>query len=296
MNKIGIHYAYWGSEWEIDIAERIRFASNVGFEVIDITPPSYMTSLNRTKMDELKKRSEDCNVELSFCIGFPASKDMASPDKAVREAGIEYSKRMIEAVHYMGGRMLSGILYSSWPCLYDRPLTRKDKEEAWHWGVDSVRKVISTAADCGIRYAIELVNRFEQYILNSVDEGIRFCSEVGHENAGLLVDVFHANIEEDNIADSIRKAGRLLSHMHLSENNRRLPGTGRHIPWAEVFGAIKETGYRGHLVMEPFLESFNPVGNDLRIWRDLEPDISKEARDRLAREAIAFVRKMLSES
>jgi D-psicose/D-tagatose/L-ribulose 3-epimerase len=290
MNKIGIHYAYWSSEWEIDLVQQVKNAANVGFSAIDITPPDFIESNDYKSMDELIEVSKETNVELNFCIGFPKSKDMASADPAIRQAGIDYTKRILEAVHYMGGRVLSGILYSSWPYLYDHQLTEKNKSDAWKRGVESIQTIIPEAENRGIVYAIEIVNRFEQYILNSVDEGIQFCQDIGSPSAKLLVDVFHANIEEINIADSIRKAGDLLAHLHISENNRRLPGSGKHIDWDDIFKALKQINYQGNIVMEPFLESFGPVGNDLRIWRDNEKDLSKEARDRYARESIAFVK------
>lgn len=293
MNKIGIHYAFWGNSWDIDIMERIRYASQIGFECMDVTPPDYLTNLEYDRMSELKKCSEQYGVEMNFCIGFPKAKDMASPEASVRKAGIEYSKRMIEAVSFMGGKMLSGILYSCWPYLYDHPISRADKEDAWKRGLESVQKVLPVADDFGVDYAIELVNRFEQYILNSVDEGLKFCEQLQHPNVGLLIDVFHANIEEDSISGAIRKAGSRLKHMHVSENNRRLPGTGHHINWEEVFASIKEIDFQGAVVMEPFIEGFGEVGNDLRIWRDLEQDVSKEARDRYLTDAIRFIKKGL---
>ena len=61
-----------------------------------------MTNLEKDKMNELKQCASDYGVEMSFCIGFPKSKDMASPDPKVRQAGIDYSKRMIEAAEYYG--------------------------------------------------------------------------------------------------------------------------------------------------------------------------------------------------
>ena len=106
-----------------------------------------------------------------------------------------------------------------------------DKQNAWKWGVESIQKLMPFAESYDIRYAIELVNRFEQFILNSVDEGLQYIKDIKNPRAGLLVDVFHANIEEDSIPDAIRKAGDPLFHLHISENNRRLPGCGKSIDW-----------------------------------------------------------------
>jgi D-psicose/D-tagatose/L-ribulose 3-epimerase len=293
MNKYGIHYAYWGDQWNVDICERVRFASDAGFEVLEVTPPDYMANLDKPKMNELKKCAEDNGVELTFCIGFPREKDMASPDAAVRAAGIDYSKRIIEAVHYMGGKILSGIIYSWWPYLYDSYISPEHKADCWKRGVESVRQVVPMAGDCDILYGIEVVNRFKQFIVNSVEEGKRFCNDVGHPNMRLLVDVFHANIDENCVADAIREAGGLLAHMHWSENNRRLPGTGHHMPWGEIAQALKDIDYKGRIVFEPFIATGGPVGNDLRIWRDLESDTSYSSRQSALKKSLQFAKNLM---
>ena len=294
MNKIGVHYAFWGDKWNVDMCDRIKKASNIGFDDLEVTPPDYMVNLDKTEMDGLKHCAEDYNMELSFCIGFPKSKDMSCPDKKIRQSGIDYSKRMIEAVHYMGGKILSGILYSYWPCLYDSEITPQYKKDCWKRGVESVQQVIPLAESYGIEYAVEMVNRFEQFMVNSVAEGKQFCKDIESPNAKLLLDVFHANIEENNIANAIKDAGSLLAHMHISENNRRLPGTGNHIPWADVASALKEINYSGRIVIESFIATGGPVGNDLRIWRDLDEDVTIAGRDRELKKSLGFVKNLLS--
>lgn len=294
MNKIGIHYAYWGDQWQVDLKERIELARAIGFDVLEVTPPDFMTNLDDRSMLDLKNFAQDQAIELSFCIGFPREKDLSSPDPAIRAAGIEHSRRMIEAVQRMGGKILSGILYSSWPYRYDQILSPEAKHDAWKRGVESIQQVIPLAEYYGIDYAIELVNRFEQFIINSVAEGKSYCKDINSPNAKLLIDVFHANIEENNIADAIRDAGPLLAHLHISENNRRLPGSGRHMPWAEIFQALQDIDYQGRIILEPFIATGGPVGNDLRIWRNGETDLSSEGRNQYARQSLAFVRQCLS--
>lgn len=294
MNKFGVHYAFWGNDWDVDLMERIRLAAELGFDSIDAVPPDYMVNLDYKKMAELKACAEDHGIDIVFCIGFPKSKDMASPDENVRNAGKEYSRSMIKAAEFMGADTLSGILYSCWPYLYTEEITPKMKSDAWSRAVDSVKEIVSFASDHGIKYVIEVVNRFEQFIVNSVEEGKLFIRDIGHPNAKLLIDIHHANIEENSIPDAIRSAGSLLAHMHISENNRRLPGTGNHIDWSAIAKAVKDINYEGRIVIESFLATGGPVGNDLRIWRNLESDVSKEARHRMLKESLAFVKKMFA--
>lgn len=293
MNKFGIHYAYWGNDWSVDIGERIRLAADAGFDALEVTPPDYMTNLDKPRMNELKKIAADNGIEMTFCIGFPREKDMADPDPAIRQAGIDHSLRMIEAVHHMGGKILSGILYSRWPYLYDAPIGKEYKAECWKRGVESVRKVVPAAAAAGIVYAVEMVNRFEQFIVNSTAEGKRFCQDVGLPGMGLLLDVFHANIEENSIPGAIREAGDMLVHMHWSENNRRLPGTGEHMPWKEIVRTLKEVGYAGRIAFEPFLAAGGPVGQDLRIWRDLDDDVTPAARQEALKKSLRFAKELM---
>ncbi len=191
----------------------------------------------------------------------------------------------------MGGKILSGILYSSWPYMYDHEITPQDKKDYWKRGVSSVKEVIKVAEEYGILYTVEMVNRFEQFIVNSADEGIAFVQEVDSPNAKLLLDIFHANIEEDSIPEAIRKIGNYLVHLHLCENTRKLPGTGNSIPWAAIAEALKKINFSGRYVIESFIAQGGAVGNDLRIWRNLYEDVSQKARTERMKKSLDFVRR-----
>jgi D-psicose/D-tagatose/L-ribulose 3-epimerase len=136
---------------------------------------------------------------------------------------------------------------------------------------------------------MEVVNRFEQYMMNTAAEAVRYVTEVGSPNCTVLLDTFHMNIEEDSFRDAIRTAGKRLGHLHIGETNRRAPGRGK-IPWDEVFGAVAEIGFQGSIVMEPFLQPGGEVGRDIKVFRDLRGGLNL---DREARRACAFVKAKL---
>ena len=71
-----------------------------------------------------------------------------------------------------------------------------------------------------------MLNRFENHVLNTAEEGVAFVREVGKPNVKVMLDTFHMNIEEDSFGKAIRTAGPLLGHFHTGENNRRVPGKG----------------------------------------------------------------------
>lgn len=271
-HKYGIHYAAWGNEWQVDIKERIRLAALAGFNNLEVTPPDYIPNMDIAKMNELKKCANENGIEMSWCIGFPKEYDMACEHASVRRKGIEYTKNMLEAIYKMDGKILSGILYSSWP--YDFR-NMPDKEYTWNLALESVKECVKTAENFGITYAIEMVNRFEQFVLNSVDEGLKFIAQVDSPNCRLLLDMFHMGIEETSTPEAIRKAGDSLAHLHICQNNREIPAACDNVPWKSIGQAVKEIGYTGRLVMEPFVIAGGSVGKDVNIWRDLITDTSQ---------------------
>ncbi len=287
MARIGIHYAYWGTEWNVDLLERVRRAAKAGFDVIEITPPEFMMNLDADRMQELKDCAVENNIEMSFCIGFPKRLDMASTDEETRNRGIKYTRNILKAVHRMGGKILSGILYSYWPFDYNEPI---DKEGAWARGLASVKEVIKTAEDLDIIYGIELVNRFEQYVLNSVEEGLEFIAQVDSPMGKILLDMFHMSIEEDSAPAAIRKAGDKLCHIHISQNNRKAPAPGGAIDWPAVAAALRDINYDGRIVMEPFVLPGGPVGKDVKIFRKLVADASQDGLDREITASLKYVR------
>jgi D-psicose/D-tagatose/L-ribulose 3-epimerase len=135
------------------------------------------------------------------------------------------------------------------------------------------------------------VNRFEQYMLNTAAEAVRYVKEVGSPNCTVLLDTFHMNIEEDGFAEAIRTAGKHLGHLHIGETNRRAPGRGK-MPWGEIFGALKAIKFKGSVVMEPFLMPGGEVGRDIKVYRDLRDGLNL---DREAKRACKFVRRKLGE-
>jgi D-psicose/D-tagatose/L-ribulose 3-epimerase len=155
-----------------------------------------------------------------------------------------------------------------------------------------MKEAIRKAEDRGLRYHIEVVNRFEQFLLNTAEEAVAYVEDVGSAHLGILLDTYHMNIEEDSFSGAIRTAGRHLRHFHIGENNRKPPGRG-HIPWGEIGSALRSINFEGWVVMEPFLMPGGEVGRDIRVHRELMP---RADLDEAARAACAFTRGFLAQA
>ena len=155
--------------------------------------------------------------------------------------------------------------------------------------MENVRKVGQIAGECGVDYCLEVLNRFEGYLLNTCAECRRFVEEVDVDAVKIMLDTFHMNIEEDSMVEAILLAGDKLGHFHVGENNRRVPGKGG-FPWYEIGMALRAIGYDKNVVMEPFVKSGGGVGNDIKIWRDLSGGASDAQLDEDAKNSVAYLR------
>ena len=286
MSKIGIYYAYWTHDWDADFHPFVDKVADLGFDVLEVNAGT-VAGMTAEEHQSLKAHADDRNIELSFCIGLPKQYDVASEDAAVRDTGIAYLEKMAAAIGNFGGGNLTGIIYSYWPGTL--PEGETDKRPYFDRSVASMKQAIKAAEDNNVIFCMEVVNRFEQYLLNTCDEALAYVETVDSPNAMILLDTFHMNIEENFIGEAIEKAGDKLGHLHVGENNRLPPGYG-HIPWTEVGNALRKIDYQRFVVMEPFLMPGGEVGRDIKVFRDLSVGLEL---DEEARKALLFMRGVL---
>jgi D-psicose/D-tagatose/L-ribulose 3-epimerase len=154
--------------------------------------------------------------------------------------------------------------------------------------VGRLRGLAEYAADHGVVLCVEPLNRFETSFINLASHVIELVDRVAHPACQVMLDTFHMNIEEQSLGDAIRAVGPRLRHFHSCENDRGTPGQG-HVPWSDVAAALRDINYDGPVVIESFTSQVKAIARAAAIWRPLAP-----SQDALAREGLAFLRKLLT--
>ena len=286
MRKVGIYYAFWTHDWDADFEPFVPKVRRLGFDQLEVNAGT-IARMAPAERDHLAGLARDEGVRLSYGIGLTADHDPSSLDEPVRAAGVKFMGDLINAVGDMGGGVVCGTVHSSWPATL--PKGHDDKRPFRDQSLRSMRELVPIAEDRGVTLCVEVINRFEQFLINTCAEAVSYVNEVGSPACRILLDTFHLNIEEDSIGGAIRQAGPLLKHIHLGETNRKPPGLGR-MPWNEIKGALDAIEFDGSMVMEPFVMPGGEVGRDIGVWRDVIPDPDLDA---LARTSAAFVRTTL---
>jgi 3-hexulose-6-phosphate synthase len=142
---------------------------------------------------------------------------------------------------------VAGINYVGWNC-FDENI---DKSRRIDNSVSCMKEIIKAAEDYDIVYGFEVTNRFEQFMLNTAAEAVAYCRRVESPYARVQLDINHMLIEEDDIYGAVVTAGKLLSHMHVAESNRRVPKGGGFVPWGDLARGLKDIGYDRIVSLEP---------------------------------------------
>jgi len=268
--KYGVNTFIWRSEFQagdVSLFPRIREGGFDGVEIPVINPGSLPSAV-------IRRGLEDHGLECTACSVLPGGLSLISDDASVRRRALDQLKSCVEAAAIIGARILAGPLYS--PVGYLSGV-RRTREE-WQRLVECYRALSGFLAGHGVTIAIEPLNRFETYFLNTVADAVTLCGEIGVPEVGILFDTFHANIEEKDVAFACRAAGPHLKHVHACENDRGTPGTG-HVDWPGVFASLRAAGYDGWLVIESFGFSLGELSSAAAIWRDLAPTAESIAFD-----------------
>ncbi|MFV0381530.1 MAG: sugar phosphate isomerase/epimerase family protein [Breznakia sp.] len=262
----------------------IPTAEELGFKIIDLAiayPFTFPT-------EKVKVKLANTNLEIVTTTTLNADNNLISDDEKIRRNGIESLKKLVDINLALGSNILGGVNYAGWGCLSGKPKT----ELEWKHSVEAMREVAEYALKKHpkLKICVEPVNRFETHFINTAEEGVRYCKDVGTGNMAVHLDCFHMIREETSYVKAVETCGKeYLGYIHLCENNRGIPGTGL-VPFKEFFIALKKVGYEGPCVIESFDPSFEELNANCAIWRKFA-----DTGEDLAVQGLANLKKIASE-
>ena len=197
----------------------------------------------------------------------PSGKNPLSADKASRNAAVTYTKWFIDCSAALGAKILAGPMHSELGYFSGHGPTPVERKRALSFH----RRVGDYAAKKDVRFALEALNRFECYFLNTMAQLADYLDEVNHPAIKAMYDTFHANIEEKDPIAAIRTIKRHMIHVHISENDRGTPGKG-HLPLDATYRALRAAKYNDFLTIEAFGRAMPALAAATRVWRDFFPN------------------------
>jgi sugar phosphate isomerase/epimerase len=251
------------------LVEKWEFITSAGFEGIELLGPSGIECQQR--LPELRAAQAAGVVFSSMCEMLPCFFGDFDPER--RRDAVKQLRMLLSVIAEVGGKgtaVAPAVGLFSWalPPWDSPPRTPEEDREVL---VEGLIELGEHAHRLGVEVWLEPVNRYENHMVNRLEQAADLCRAVGLESVKIVADTFHMNIEEDDPAASIQRVGSLVGHVHIADSARNEPGTG-HVDFAAEMRALKEIAYDG--------------------WMAIECEIRNDPRQALP-EAAAFLRQMV---
>ncbi len=282
-NLLGVHALVWVGGWSKEqCVEAIKNSAEAGYGLIEIPAldPSSIDVVHTAATLKEYGLKGACSLGLSF------DADINNEDPEIVKRGEERLMSALTVVEKLGGNYLGGVVFSALG-KYKLPPTQKARDNA----VASLRRLAQTAGQKGITIGLEPVNRYESNLINTGGQALEMIKDIGEPNVVVHLDVYHMNIEEQDLVSPILAAGSQLGYVHVGASHRGPLGTGN-IDFDSFFGALAKIGYKGTITFESFSSAVvSPeLSSALGIWRNLWTDnksMAKSAREYMENKIIA---------
>jgi sugar phosphate isomerase/epimerase len=227
-----------------DILEKWEFAASAGFDGIEL----HGTEAWRGRLDDLESAREQGVVFSSVCL--ISDRFIGDLDACRRREAVDHMKHLLSGIAELGG---SGAVTPAAFGLASKRLppfeVPRTEEEDRRVLLDALEELGEHAENEGTLVLLEPLNRYEDHMLNRVEQAVELCETVGRPSLKVMGDLFHMNIEEDDLGEAIRQSDGHLAHVHLADSNRLQPGAG-HTDFAGAFDALRGIGFDGYMAME----------------------------------------------
>jgi D-psicose/D-tagatose/L-ribulose 3-epimerase len=282
MIQYGINTFLWSSPFQTKDLHFLDHAKALGFDLVEIP----IESIGDVDFDKAAEAYARTGLAASVCAVMGETRDPSHPDGKIQQNGIVYLEHCIDAAAAFGGKVLAGPLYAAVGRQWQQ--TPEMRKEDLARTARNLRVAAEYAEKKGIRLALEPLNRFETSFINLTEQALELVELIGSPAVGLMMDTFHANIEEKHLGKALEMAAGRLWHVHANENDRGTPGSG-HVAWAEIAAALKKIDYDGALVIESFSTEVKEIARAAAVWRPLAP-----TADGLAVDGMAFLKRLMA--
>lgn len=276
--KYGVNTMVWTTQVDDRHSRLFLRIREWGFDGVEL----FLSPSEPVSIPMVGRILDELGLERTTCSVLPREANLIDADRNARARGVEFLKQCVERTAELGGRLICGPLYAGLGVMSGRRRT----EDEWKWAVEGLQVAAQQARKVDVTLCVEPLNRFETYFLNTLSDAAQLVCDVGESNVLVHFDTFHANIEERHPADSLRAVAKMLGHVHVSENDRGIPGTG-HNDWRGILSALKEVRYDGWMTIESFAQPAPELAAAAAIWRDLAP-----SGDELARRGLQFIKEL----
>jgi D-psicose/D-tagatose/L-ribulose 3-epimerase len=267
--RVGINLMAWTDTIGPHELRLFTWFKELGYDGVEIP----LLALERMDVPSIRSALAASGLSCTASTALPPGATLLQSEGSA--AALDFLRRCVQIAGQLGAEVLCGPLYAP-VGQRDHPPTGGERTACVH----ALQDLAPFAEAHGVLLAVEPINRFETAFLNTIEDATDLAQRIGHPFVGILADTFHMNIEEKDPAVSLATVGALLKHVHFSENDRGVIGSG-HVPWSRVMQALRGRRYDGWVVFETFAGHLPQLAAATAIWRPLVESPERYAEESL---------------
>jgi D-psicose/D-tagatose/L-ribulose 3-epimerase len=278
--RLGANTWIWTSpltdEGLAELAPRLR---DWGFDLVEL-PVEQLGDWSPQRAAEVLAEH---GLGASVAVAMAPGRELCGADAETVSATQAFLRECLDVAATVGAGATSGPIYTSTGRTWRIP--PDERRRLYGELREALAPVCEHGASLGVKTAVEPLVRYETSLVNTVEQALEAIDDL--PACGLLIDTYHANIEEKDVGAAFRLAGDRLEHVHASANDRGAPGAD-HVDWPEVRDALRDIGYDSAVVIESFTAENETIATAASIWRPLAA-----SQDAIAVDGLAFLRRLL---
>lgn len=225
---------------ELPFLERFAAAKSDGFDYVEFW------SWTDKDLDAIKKAAADAGIGIS---GFNGDADFSLVDPTHKKSYLEALKKSVEAARKIGALSVTihsnalgegGVVVNHYTELSDTVKLCSM--------YDMLLECAKIAEQSGINMNLEGLNITTDHVgnfLKYTDDAAAITRMIGSPRLKILYDIYHMQLNEGSICDTITKNIDQIGHVHVADApGRHEPGTGE-INYTQVFAHLEKCGYKG---------------------------------------------------
>jgi D-psicose/D-tagatose/L-ribulose 3-epimerase len=280
--KLGANTWIWVSpltdERLTQLAPRVR---DMGFDVVELP----VEQLGDWSPEHAAEVLTEHGLGASIAVAMAPGRELCGADAETVATTQAFLRDCLDVAATVGAGAIAGPIYTSTGRTWR--ITPDERVKLYAELRENLAPVAEYAGEVGVKIGIEPLVRYETSLINTVEQALEAIDPLP-SSVGLLLDTYHANVEEKDFAESFRLGGSRLAHVHASANDRGAPGAD-HIDWIGFRDAIRDTGYDGPVVIESFTAENETIATAASVWRPLAA-----SQDAIAVDGLAFLRELFA--
>ncbi len=224
------------------LRERAQLVKRLGYDGIELG-----NEWSDKPLEFLQEQLAGIGIAVSAVVG---SIKLLDTDPLVRARGVETDRERLELARALGANNMIEVPVFGPNKFQDLSPIMTAREVEERLLVAQLKELVPDVEHTRVNLMLEPCNQKETHFMYLQSQAARFIEAVDAPGFAVLSDFYHMQLEEKDIAATLREYGKYTVYCHLADGKARTEPGSLPFDYRPGFRALKEWGFSGWLTME----------------------------------------------